>query len=204
MFDSPFAPTHLLTYIPTYLPTYQLVSQVGSHVGVCSSILRLSTSFSNGAQYVILHNKNLFDDEKPPKYDSSDQENSCTIRIIRWRKIPKIWRFESRKSFFGSTVIAHTGWSMTQQQCPGCAEEKKSVINRIWLMLSISDWSIIMICPGGFGILLVPSPPPPTHLLFCVPEFQFYGWSCEINKKLNLDVKNIFAAPLEVCFIKQV
>jgi len=40
----------------------------------------LSKSFSNGAQYVILHNKNLFDDKKSPKYDGFDQENSCTTR----------------------------------------------------------------------------------------------------------------------------
>jgi hypothetical protein len=49
----------------------------------------LSKSFSNGAQYVILHNKNLFDDEKSPKYDGLNQENSCTIRIYSMTKNPQ-------------------------------------------------------------------------------------------------------------------
>jgi hypothetical protein len=74
MFDSHFVPTYLPTYPPTYLPTYLPVSG-RSHLGfflifiyvVCKSF------FSNGAQYVILHNKNSV--MKNGKYDGLDQEN---------------------------------------------------------------------------------------------------------------------------------
>jgi F0F1-type ATP synthase assembly protein I len=49
---------------------------------------------------------------------------------------------------------------------------EKSVINMILLLLSVSDWLVIMIGPGGL-LLVVP------HMLFVVPVFEFYGWECQ-------------------------
>jgi hypothetical protein len=52
--------------------------------------------------------------------------------------------------------------------------QKKSVINVIWLLLSVSDWSIIIIGPGGL-LLLVPRP-------ICCPCFSFRKWGCKSVK----------------------
>jgi hypothetical protein len=76
-----------------------------------------------------------------------------------------------------TTVAGERGSNI--HSAPAAAE--KSVINRIWLLLSSSDWSIILIGPGGLLLLVSP-----TYLL---SQIQFYGWDW---KKLNLDVKNIY------------
>ncbi len=55
----------------------------------------------------------------------------------------------------------------------GCAPPKKSVINRTRLRLSIFDWSIIMIGPGGLLLVV------PTYMQF---ELQFYWWGCQKEK----------------------
>ncbi len=47
---------------------------------------------------------------------------------------------------------------------------KKSVKNWSWLRLSISDWSIIMIGPGGLLIVV------PTYMLV---QLQIYLWGCQ-------------------------
>jgi hypothetical protein len=62
------------------------------------------------------------------------------------------------------------GWWKAQQRC---APAEKSVINRIWLLLSVSHWPIILIGPGS-SLFVVPH-------LFAV-QFQFDGWGC---KKVN-------------------
>jgi hypothetical protein len=46
---------------------------------------------------------------------------------------------------------------------------KKSVTNWTWLRLSISDWLIIMIGPGGLLLVV------PTYMQF---QLQFYWWGC--------------------------
>ncbi len=48
--------------------------------------------------------------------------------------------------------------------------KKKSVKNWSWLRLSISDWSIIMIGPGGLLIVV------PTYMLV---QLQIYLWGCQ-------------------------
>ncbi len=52
-----------------------------------------------------------------------------------------------------------------------CAPPKKSVINMIELLLSVSDWSIIMIGPDGL-LLVVPHlfPAPVSVLLVGLPK----------------------------------
>jgi hypothetical protein len=50
---------------------------------------------------------------------------------------------------------------------------EKSVINMIWLLLPVFDWSIIMISPRG--VLLVV----PTYLQ---SSFRFHGWGCKKSK----------------------
>jgi hypothetical protein len=55
----------------------------------------------------------------------------------------------------------------------------KSVINWTWLQLSIFDWSIIMIGPGG--LLLVVR----TYMQF---QLRFYWWGCPKKQQLNLDI----------------
>jgi len=50
--------------------------------------------------------------------------------------------------------------------------QKKSVINWTWLRLSIFDWWIIMIGPGGFFLVV------PMYLQF---QLQFYWWGCPKN-----------------------
>jgi hypothetical protein len=65
-----------------------------------------------------------------------------------------------------------------------CAPTQKSVIDMIWLLLSVSDRPIIMIGPGGL-LLVVPH-------LFAVPV-SVYGRGCKKANNLNLDVKNIIA-----------
>jgi len=54
-----------------------------------------------------------------------------------------------------------------------CAPAKKSVINMIYLLLSVSDWPIIMIGPGGF-LLIVPHPfPVPVSVLLVVLQKEY-------------------------------
>ncbi len=55
---------------------------------------------------------------------------------------------------------------------------EKSAINMIWLLLiPVSDWSIIMIGPGGLLLVV------PTYLQF--PPFQFFGSGGAANKVNN-------------------
>ncbi len=59
------------------------------------------------------------------------------------------------------------GWRKARQRC---APAKKSVINMIWLLLSVSDRPITMIAPGGL-LLVIPH-------LFAVPV-SVYWWDCK-------------------------
>jgi hypothetical protein len=60
------------------------------------------------------------------------------------------------------------------------APPKKSVINWTWLRRSISDWSIVLIGPGGLLLVF------PTYMQF---QSQFYRWGCQKKKKqLNLNI----------------
>jgi hypothetical protein len=54
---------------------------------------------------------------------------------------------------------------------------EKGLIHMIWLLLSISDWSIIMICPGGL-LLVVP------HLFAVLLVSVSVSW-VELQKKGN-------------------
>jgi hypothetical protein len=66
---------------------------------------------------------------------------------------------------------------MVQQSC---APPKQSVINRTWLRLSISsDWSIIMIGPGGLLLVV------PTYMPIQL-QFLLVGLPKQIQ--LNLDI----------------
>jgi hypothetical protein len=87
--------------------------------------------------------------------------------------------FGSRK-WFSLSVTAHVAVAGKKR----CAPAEKSVINMISLVLSVFDWPIIMIGPGG--LLLVVPPPIPI----CCPSFSFIGGFAKMQ--LNLDVKNIF------------
>jgi hypothetical protein len=59
-----------------------------------------------------------------------------------------------------------------------CAPPQKRVINWTWLGLSISDWSLIMLGPGGLLLVV------PTYVGF---QLQFYWWGCK-KRELNLDI----------------
>ncbi len=74
---------------------------------------------------------------------------------IGWRKVAicEVW--------FRKMVLA-------QNNCAQFAPAEKSVINMIWLLLSVSDWPIIIIGPGGL-LLVVP-------LVFVVPLLVLWGW----------------------------
>jgi hypothetical protein len=50
------------------------------------------------------------------------------------------------------------------------------------LLLSVSDWSIIMIRPGGL-LLVVP------RIYLLLSQFEFYGWGLQKSTELNLDVQ---------------
>jgi hypothetical protein len=67
-------------------------------------------------------------------------------------------------------------WMVKAQH--SCVPPKKSVINWTWLRLSISDWLIIMIGPGGLLLVL------PTYIQF---QLQFYWWGYQ-KKQRNLDI----------------
>jgi hypothetical protein len=70
---------------------------------------------------------------------------------------------------FGIGIIAQIAVAGEKKALQHCAPaEKRSVINMIRLLLSVSNWPIIMIRPGGL-LLVVQSP---TYLL---SQFQFYG-----------------------------
>jgi hypothetical protein len=56
------------------------------------------------------------------------------------------------------------GWWKAHQRCPF---GEKSVINLIWLLITVSDWPITMIGPGGLLLVL----PPPI----CCLSFGFRG-----------------------------
>jgi hypothetical protein len=107
-----------------------------------------------------------------------------TLNItLGWRKVNKC-RFGSGKWFFScmfSEFLSLLSLVNPQQRC---TPAEKSVINKIWLVLLIFDWPIIMIRPGGLLLVV------PTYLQFPV---QFYGWGLEKSKQLNLEVTNIFA-----------
>jgi hypothetical protein len=62
----------------------------------------------------------------------------------------------------------------------------KSVINWIWLLLLVFDWSIIMIGPCSLLLVIV------SHL-FAVLVLVFIGGCWKKVKYLNLDMRNIFA-----------
>jgi hypothetical protein len=66
--------------------------------------------------------------------------------------------------------IPVAGTRRKQQHCGAAPAEKKSAINIIRLQLSVSDWSIILIGPGG--LLLVVPPHPPYSLLFTSFNFM--------------------------------
>jgi hypothetical protein len=68
------------------------------------------------------------------------------------------------------------GWWKAQYSC---APPKKSVINWTWLRLSIFDWSIITIGPGGLLLVV------PMYMQF---SLQFYWWGCRKIKHLNYDI----------------
>jgi hypothetical protein len=70
----------------------------------------------------------------------------------------------------------HCGAWWKLQQC--CIHAEKSVINMIWHLFSISDWSIIMIGPGGL-LLVVPSP---TYS--AIPISVLGGWG-GVAKKIK-------------------
>jgi len=61
---------------------------------------------------------------------------------------------------------------------------KKSVINWTWLRLSISDWSIIIIGPGGLLLVV------PTYMQF---QLQFYRWGCQ--KKNTAKLRHLILYP---------
>jgi len=60
-----------------------------------------------------------------------------------------------------------SGWWNAQKHC---ALAEKSAGNMIWLLLSVSDWPIVLIAPGGL-LLVVPH-------LFAVPVSVLW-WGCK-------------------------
>jgi hypothetical protein len=129
-----------------------------SLVSLCGLLTILERmSLSRNAHRVILHSK------------------------IGWRKLKTCW-FGSRKRFW-LCIIAQCVWRLgkgTEQ-----SQKKNSVIRRIWLLVTVSDWSIIMIGPGG--LLLV------FRHLFAVPVSVLWV-GLQKSKLLNLDVKKYFCS----------
>ncbi len=89
---------------------------------------------------------------------------SCTIKLGE-EKSKYVW-FGSGK-WFCHSIIAHTLPPFAKRRSNPVQLQKKSVINWIWLLLSVSDRPIIIIGPGG---LLLVVPPP-----ICCPCFSFIG-----------------------------
>jgi hypothetical protein len=90
--------------------------------------LKTCKTISSGARYVTLQSK------------------------IRWRK-SNTCRFGSGKWFRSQHNGLHCPWLV--EGTAALCTWKKSVINMIQLQLSVSDWRIIMIGPGGL-LLVVP------------------------------------------------
>jgi hypothetical protein len=84
---------------------------------------------------------------------------------------------------------------LVQGPQPTCAPAQKSVINRIWLLLSASDRLIMMIGPSGL-LLVVP------HLPMCCLSFSFMGGVVKkYITKLGCETyfcKVTYSAPLEM------
>jgi hypothetical protein len=105
-------------------------------------ILHWTKSSSTGAQYVTLQKK------------------------IGWRKFKTCW-FNSAKWFWPSIFAQFAEACKRHSKVEHLPE--KSVVNMIWLLLPVFDWTIIVIGPGG--LLLVVS-----HL-FAVPVWVIsVGW----------------------------
>jgi hypothetical protein len=96
-----------------------------------------------------------------------------TVKFIV-KKVKMCW-FRSRIWFFCTKFVQLArGWYKAQHSR---ASPKKSVINWTWLQLSISDWSIVMIRPGGLQLVVL------TYMQF---QSQFYWWGCSKKKKAKL------------------
>jgi hypothetical protein len=78
----------------------------------------------------------------------------------------KMCRFSSGNWLFCNKFVY---LAVAVKRAHSCAPPKKSVINWTWLRLSISDWSIIMIGPGGLLLVV------PMNMQF---QLQFYCWGC--------------------------
>jgi hypothetical protein len=61
----------------------------------------------------------------------------------------------AQENSFGSAQSHSLRWLVKSRSNNAVHLQKKSVINTIWLVLSISDWLIMMIGPGGL-LLVVP------------------------------------------------
>jgi hypothetical protein len=114
---------------------------------------------------------------------------SCRVKLDE--ENPTYAGLAQENGFIWLHTIVHVG-------CPDCALAEKSVINRIWLLLSISNWSIIMIdCSRWFAI----SSSPRASLL---SQFQFDRWGLQKRvHKLKLGCEKYFGrvtywAPLEM------
>jgi hypothetical protein len=67
----------------------------------------------------------------------------------------------AQENGFGSAWLPCLRWLVSGTATVAVHLQKKSVINMIWLLVSVSDWPIILIRPGGL-LLVVPH-------LFAVP-----------------------------------
>jgi hypothetical protein len=102
--------------------------------------------------------------------------NVLRVTSTQTWKITFIWKF----SFYEHLSSPH--WSMSQQIFyPQVQILHKCIvsslweepINWTWLWLSVSDWSIIMIGPGGLLLVV------PTYMQL---QLQFYWWGCQRKK----------------------
>jgi hypothetical protein len=103
----------------------------------------------------------------------------------------KMCRFSSGNWFFCTKFVQH---AMAGKRRNIVVHLQKRVINCTWLRLSISDWSIIMIGPGGL-LLVVP--------MYMQVRLQFYWWGCQKKKKgklrhLILLSKVTYWAPVDI------
>jgi hypothetical protein len=85
----------------------------------------------------------------------------------------KICWFSSGNWFFSTKFVQVAVAAKVQHTV---VHLQKRVINWTWLQLSICDWSIIMIGPGGMLLVV------PTYMQF---QLQFYWWVCQKRAKVR-------------------
>ncbi len=131
----------------------------------------------------------------------------CTVKLDE--KKFKTCQFDSGKSFWLS-ISTHSVRTVAakrhSKRCCTCREEcNKYDLN--WLLLSVSNWLIIMIGPGDL-LLLGSSSSSPRHPHSCCPSFSFLlGGVAKKSKQLQLGCEKhvcrvAYWTPLEMLLVE--